>query len=273
MEKIEKPANAREMLGMNEQVFRKAQEKATAVIRRVRVNPTSDEDEELVRKLEEKYRSSGGSLKDVSNLFEAAFIDLVDRLKLFGENTEVRYSPYDDFTNGVDAIIVIKDPQGRAVLAVGLDVTFSDFDIDEKLGRIKFEIENDTLATIKYPGVNEKPVDNIPRCLVALNLQTVGQLIRLWVHEEETSVQKIRSHHAFRKIVTEIHEELGVFAAESKSYRSKSEFGRARKHFEKLLVELPPLPEENEVEDAAFERLTYKLKNFKDIKPRPPAAK
>jgi len=270
MERAEKMSSAAEMLNMSGQEYLKAVQKGELARSAVRVNPTDTDDQKLVEELEKRYRGSGNSLKNVSDLFEAAFIDLVHRLKLLGENTEIRYSPYDDFRNGVDAVIVIKDSQGRVTLAVGLDVTFSKLDIDKKLGHIKFEIEKGTLATIKYPGKGEKSVDHVPRCLIALDLRTVEQLIRLWLYEEENSVKTIRSHHAFRKILTEITEELRVFATESKSYQAKDGLSKARKYFEKLMAELPPSSEETEGNDRAFEALTFKLKNFKEVKTREP---
>ena len=271
-ESLEKSTkSARELLRMPEQAYRNAEKRAGVVRTRVRVDPTDPNDRKRVEEHDEKSRNSANPLKNVSDLFEAVFIDLIDRLKLFGENTEVRYSPYDDLENGVDAIVLVKNPEGRILLAFGLDVTFGNMEIDGKFGRIKSEIDTRTLASIKYPGENESRVDSVPRCIVALNLATVSHLVRLWASNDESSEKILRGHPAIRMILTEISDELKTFAKYSKEtgfFQAVAEFSRAHKHFESLIAQLPP-PSIEVTEDIAFDAVIFKLEHFAEIKPQP----
>lgn len=265
--------DARSILHLSPDRYGDVLNKAERVRRSVTVEPTDPADKALVEHLRKKF-SGTDSLKAISDLFEATMMDSIHRLQLFGANVEVRYSPYDDYKNGVDVVIVIKNKEGQRLLALAVDLTFGEKDIHDKLARIKCEVISDTLTPVKYSGLGNLPSEGVPRCVIALNILTVSQLIRLWLDDTPVTHQAIRAHPVIDMILQQIRAQLLVFesvASNEGNFGSEADFADVRRHFEGC-IQLRGSRKIPEDADLTHNALMFKLRHFSDIKPFKKAA-
>ena len=92
------------------------------------------------------------SQKKFGELFEAIINYQIENSELMGPNARVIVpSRFDDIANGIDSIVQFRGPKGATShLALAIDVTGSEMEIEKKFGRIKSDIENGHLSVAKY---------------------------------------------------------------------------------------------------------------------------
>ena len=177
--------------------------------------PDSDDDATFVKAQTEKHRANTDPNKILSDIFEAAIMNCIAEIGWLGENVEVSYSPYDDFKNGVDVVIAIKDKSGHVVLALAVDVTFGAHDVHDKFSEIKYEIDRGGFGTIKYPGLKRAniltPQTHVLHCVAAFTKETIVAFIPLWVNKDKAIQQaRIATHPIRHLVVQQIFEQLNA---------------------------------------------------------------
>lgn len=127
----------------------------------------------------------------IGPVFEAAFLDIGQNGKWFGEKSElVRASKYDDIKNGVDTIATIIAPDDSARhLAIASDLTFSYPKASEKFSRIVNSVYGGKLAEIKYFHSEllnfTGKLSHVPRTVIGLEAKNLNQMLVHWIREPE----------------------------------------------------------------------------------------
>ena len=207
----------------------KAFERAKTIIEKAEIQPEDFGDvydadeirddiqyvERIERRIEEQETSEQKKHKKLATVFEAIVHEHAELSEWFGPDAEtIKPSRYDDIKNGVDTIAELKEG-GKSVthLAMGIDVTFS-VDAEKKFKRIKQEIENGTLAEVKYfhseyMEVRER-LSNVPRVVIGADEKTIRELSTLWL---EGRKKELGNHPIQFQILEEIADQLKVYKA------------------------------------------------------------
>lgn len=137
------------------------------------------------------FEKSSSVAETMGPIFEAAFLDIGQKGKWFGEKSElVRASKYDDIKNGVDTIATIVTPDNSARhLAIASDLTFSYPKASEKFNRIVGNVASGKLAEIKYFHSEllhfTGKISNVPRTVIGLEARNLNQMLLHWIKEPE----------------------------------------------------------------------------------------
>ncbi len=207
----------------------KAFEKAKSIIEEAEIKPEDFSDvygtdeirndvqyvERMEREFEDRETLEQKKHKKLATVFEAIVHEHAELSEWFGPDAEtIKPSRYDDIKNGVDTIAELKEG-GKSVthLAMGIDVTFS-HDAEKKFKRIKQEIENGTLAEVKYfhseyMGVRER-LPNVPRVVIGADEKTIRELSAMWL---EGRKRELGNHPIQFQILEEIADQLKVYKA------------------------------------------------------------
>lgn len=91
----------------------------------------------------------------------------------------IKTSEYDDFINGVDAVLEYSN-NAIAHIGLGIDVSYSRANIQDKVAGIKSEIDAGTLALVEYfeseKSGNFGHLRHIPRVVVVMDLPVIADL-------------------------------------------------------------------------------------------------
>ncbi len=207
----------------------KAFEKAKSIIEEAEIKPEDFNDvysadeirndvqyvERMEKKFEDQHTPEQKKHNKLATVFEAIVHEHAELSEWFGPDAEtIKPSRYDDIKNGVDTIAELKEG-GKSVthLAMGIDVTFS-HDAEKKFRRIKQEIEQGTLAEVKYfhseyMGIRERLL-NIPRVVIGADEKTIRELSVMWL---EGKKRELGSHPIQFQILEEIADQLKVYKA------------------------------------------------------------
>lgn len=176
------------------------------------------------KEFEEKSSPEQKEAKKLASIFEAIVYDQGERSNWLGENaTTIKSSRYDDIKNGVDIIVEFPDREKVTAshLALAVDVTFSD-DLKEKMDRIKNEIRQGKLATVKYFKSDflnlggEKT--NVPKVIVGADTNTLKEVMELWVAKKENS---LAIHPVQFIILEEILDQLDNYREYAKKFNKQ----------------------------------------------------
>ena len=124
--------------------------------------------------------------KKLAELFEMLFAKLTELENWLGEDAFImETSEYDDIYAGIDMVVEILRDGAFSHLGLAIDVTFSVDKIDKKLKRIKDEIVNGELPTVRYfvseQGDFKGELSNVPRVVVAVDRKTLRELASSWL--------------------------------------------------------------------------------------------
>lgn len=125
--------------------------------------------------------------------FEHIFTDQIELNEWLGPNvTTMGASEYDDVVNGIDTIAQIESETSNTHLGFALDVTISRLKVEHKLERIKREINEGTLTTIKYfisPDETFRgKLEKVPRLIVGVGASTVEELALLTANRDNRAL-------------------------------------------------------------------------------------
>lgn len=161
-----------------------------------------------------------------ATIFEAIVHNHVELDDWLGSDARtVRPSRYDDYMNGVDTIIEFGDEKTAEAdgshLALAVDVAYG-ASLTSKLDRIKREIENGSLTTVKYfkseDGMHKGSLSHVPRVVIGAELGTVKELAESWAqmargereHRKEHK-RDLAEHPIQLQMLDEIRVQLSTF--------------------------------------------------------------
>ncbi|KND47517.1 MAG: hypothetical protein AB199_03745 [Parcubacteria bacterium C7867-004] len=156
-----------------------------------------------------------GSGKIAADILEGIVFDQIELSNWFGSHAHtLKTSEFDDIVNGVDLIVEFDEPESRkAHLALGVDATYGADTISKKFGRIKRDIDQDRLATIKYfesgDGRIKGRLTQVPRIVLGVERGTVLSLARAWT---EGRKGELAVHPVQELLLKQARSQLTVFA-------------------------------------------------------------
>ncbi len=170
-----------------------------------------------------KRRFELGDQKDfkaarLAKVFEQIFTDQVELNEWLGPNvTTMGASEYDDIVNGVDTIAQIESETSNSHLGFTLDITISKLKLADKLKRIRREIDEGTLTTIKYFASPDETfrgkLEKVPRLIVGVGAQAVQELALLAANRENRA---LAAHPVRYQILDEMIMQLEAYSAYTK---------------------------------------------------------
>lgn len=187
------------------------------------VNPygqeTIDRDLETVRRHEKEFEHNTNEYtreqKAVADIFEALVLENGELSDWFGPNAIThKTSKYDDYENGVDAVIEFQSEMSGAASFLGLaaDVSFS-ADTSKKFDRLKAGILKGRLPQVKYfnssDGYFHGRLNMIPEVVIGASKQTVLELAELWQFKRN---KELATHRIQIMILNQMEEQMEVFA-------------------------------------------------------------
>lgn len=161
-------------------------------------------------------------LKKVADIFEALVLWHGEQSDWFGANaTTMKTSRYDDYVNGVDAVIEFRgsDPGSASHVGLAADVTFTQ-DTTAKFDRLRGQIEKGQLPVVKYfhsENMNfHGQLSKLPEVIIGAERKAVLELAELWA---ERKMDKLAVHPIQIMILTQIEAQLRVFALYAESLK------------------------------------------------------
>ncbi|MBP9668834.1 MAG: hypothetical protein KBE09_00925 [Candidatus Pacebacteria bacterium] len=202
-----------------------AQTLAANVFRNHTVEPTDPAHAAYVKEMQARDGTEEGTAMKTSILFEATLIDCIANEGWLGPNVRVTRSPWDDLKHGVDATVSILDESGHVLIALSIDLTTNRDALADKLARIKFNLDEQKLATVDYPGIPDVGTDyksGIPHCVISASQSRVEQLINAWTAKKMgTNGSALDNSILKTTVALEIEMQLRKFLeyARTKDYR------------------------------------------------------
>ncbi|MEN9557882.1 MAG: hypothetical protein RL141_251 [Candidatus Parcubacteria bacterium] len=170
-----------------------------------------------VRRLEELFLAEStpetrNALKRATVL-EAMIHEQVELNEWLGPDITTRHaSRYDDVINGVDSIAELPQPSGPSYLALNMDVTSGP--PTKKLQRIRDEINNGTLGSVKYfestDGAFQGSLSLVPRVVIGVDTRNIERLAELWVNGKQ---KELANDPIQIQILDEVYMQLKAFRA------------------------------------------------------------
>lgn len=194
-----------------------------------------ENDKNYVKKMEERFKKPEQEDVDkLATILEAIIYEHAELSEWLGPNTEtIKTSRYDDIRNGIDLIAeFIENEKSAFHLGLAVDATLSSDKINEKIKRIKEEIDKGKLARIKYfrsdfLGIRGE-LSNLPRIIIAADAKTINELSELW---SEGRMKELGKHQIQFQILEEIILQLETF----KNYAEKKKLSNIALIYQKLL--------------------------------------
>ncbi len=204
-------------------------EKALKVMSQGRVEETSfvepygeetvSTDLERVKKLKSQFAAKetpqGAELKKIADIFEALILFHGEQSNWLGENAvTIKTSEYDDFVNGVDAVIEFQgsEPGTASYLGLAADVTFT-ADTTDKFDRLRSQIDRGELAKVKYFHSEHMNVhgqlSKLPEVILGASKGTVLEVAELWAEREMLALAE---HRIQIMLLQQAREQLKTFA-------------------------------------------------------------
>lgn len=224
-----------------------------------------------VKSMEALFEKQPEEQKEKSKLaliFETIINEQIELNDWLGENAFTKKSSrFDDIKNGIDNIVEFREKNSASYLALGIDETFSS-DVDKKFNRIKKEIENGHLSTIKY-FVSEHmnirgELKKIPKVVIGADAKNIRNLGELWIEKENKSLAK---HPIQFLIIEEILLQLETFENYANKI-NKPEIAAIFSKNKKIIQEIADLKQKSSTDkdflenDSVFKAIKENLKNF-----------
>lgn len=231
-----------------------------------------DRDLSVVANLELKFDESlaadpaAREAKHVATVFEALIARNVTESMWFGGNAVmVHASKYDDYVNGVDGVLHVKDSTSHNnFLALGIDASFSLGRVEGKIRKVLEEIREGHMARIKYfslPGAFKGELSSVPRIVMGAEASTVLQMSEQWMAGNETG---FKNHWMQYQLLESSIDQCRAFADYARS-QGKTEIEASYKSlsskFESIARLRAKLITDSGDRDRMFERI-------KDLLPR-----
>ena len=149
----------------------------------------------------------------LGTILEAIVVEQTELNEWFGPDVRTRKaSRFDDVVNGVDAIAEIEREHSTSHLALAVDVTYGVL-LQKKFDRIRHEIDDGTLATVKYFENTDETfrgrLRKVPRVVLGVEKQKVVELAELWTSGKQ---KELAVHPAQLQLLDEILVQLRSFA-------------------------------------------------------------
>ncbi len=233
--------------------LREACKKAADVLKRGAISMKSfidlygqenvDRDEAAVRDFQEKFKNQDSpqeaEAKELATILEAVIHEQINKNGWLGLQAKaIRTSDFDDIINGVDSVVEFKKPGiSTTHLALGVDVTYKS-NLNKKFERIKKEIDNGELATVKYLKTPDFRGEkrNIPRLVLAVDGQSCNSLARTW-YQNSQNAQGLKNNPIRLQILTEMIMQLKAFSR----YAEKKGMGLLMEKYNESLAILKPI--------------------------------
>lgn len=197
-------------------------------------------------------------------LFEAMVNDQIESSNWLGENaTVIIPSKYDDYINKIDSILEFNDEGSKSHLALAIDVTKSQDEVQKKLSQIKKSIDSGELSTIKYFRMENERAEKtkIPRVVVGADQNTMNDLAEILLRyhssrnhnpeEFKKARAKLESHHTQLQIILEIRNQLAAF----KKYAQENGREDLISSFDTILDFINPVFIELKAEESYLEKI------------------
>jgi len=172
-----------------------------------------------VERLESLFKSKdtkdGVEQKKVADIFEASVLWNGEQSNWLGENAvTIKTSRYDDYVNGVDAVIEFQgtEPRMASYLGIAADVTFST-DTTKKFDRLKSQIDKGELAKVKYFHSEHMNIhgqlSKLPAVILGMDKSMVLELAEL---QAEKKFKELGSHRAQIMILEQIKAQFTTYS-------------------------------------------------------------
>ncbi len=192
--------------------------------------------EEEWGQLGERKRREYEQTKKLAEIFETIFYEHAELSDWLGPNaTVIKASRFDDYLNGIDAVVEFaeSDASRASHLALAVDVTTAHTErvLRDKLVKIRSEIEDGKLAWVKYFKSEDLSMrgelKDIPRTVIAADaLKTVGELGKLFVGEKN---KELAVHPIQHQIIDELLMQLQKYTAYAQERGEDKLYRRYRK--------------------------------------------
>jgi len=205
-----------------------------------------------VKRLKEQFdRNNSPAQKEAlkaSEVFEAIVLDQSEMNEWLGSNvTVLKTSAHDDVRNGIDMVAEWQEPESEPqVLALAVDVTFSTMALEKKFHRIRSEIDNGEMGTIKYfktaDGSFTGRRDNVPKVVIGVSKKCVQELAGLWVRRDNKALAE---HPVQRAILNEIVGQLRnvvAYATARNQTKIADAYRRTLSMVERMIQSKKPIP-------------------------------
>jgi len=204
-------------------------------------------------------------------ILEGMIFENAELSNWFGDNASTnKTSRYDDIVNGVDMVMEFDLDDGASHLALGVDVTFSPW-MEEKLQRIKDEINKNQLAKIKYfqsENLGFKGQLEAPRVVIGIDIDTVKKTSETWIDPKQK--KEMAKHEIQLLIIEEIRMQLEAFRNYAEKMKKDqaliNRYNRSLGIIEKIQrerrQELPNSVIEYSNNDQVFRSMKEKLEGF-----------
>ena len=221
------PFNRHEERELDRELFiNKAYEKALTSVHEAEIDPEKfrdlygkeavDADRAYIEEMERTFAAEGepSEAQKLGTIFEALLHNQITYGGWFGkESSAQKTSRYDDVKNGIDEVVEIEVHEAAtSYLGLALDATLGG--TDEKFKRIKREIDERKLGTVKYfrskRGEFRGELSHVPRVVVAADAKTVIELATLWLEKKS---KELREHPFQHQVLEEIELQLAHFEA------------------------------------------------------------
>lgn len=153
--------------------------------------------------------------KRYADILEAIILEHGELSEWFGENAFThKTSKFDDYENGVDALIEFREKDSKAASYVGLgvDITFG-ADTGKKFERIKKQIDGGKLARVKYFHSDytnfHGQLSKLPEVIIGADKRTLRDLADKWINKEQ---KELANHKIQMMILKQMAGQLRTFA-------------------------------------------------------------
>lgn len=207
-----------------------------------------------------KGRFEEDETKKAAEVLEAIIYEQCELSNWLGNNAEtIKTSEFDDIENGVDLVVEFMEQIQTSHLALGVDVTFGTKNIEKKFNKIKAQIQQDQLTTVKYFQSNDfkGSLRNVPRVIIGVELDTVNQLAGLWLQNQK---QKLAEHPVRLLFLTQIQKQLEIFL----EYAQKNNAQNAIRSYTRALETVRTIRAEQKVgnpSDETADRVHAEISN------------
>lgn len=176
--------------------------------------------ESLEGKFDERGTEFSDEMKKIADIFEAIILWNSEQSEWLGPNAvTIKSSKYDDYVNGVDAIVEFQSDGQRSASYVGLgtDITFSQ-DTTKKFDRLKKQIDDGELAKVKYFHSEfmhlHGQLSKLPEVVVGADKSMVLELAELWAGKK---FKALSEHRIQIMMLLQSQEQLKTFALYAES--------------------------------------------------------
>lgn len=168
----------------------------------------------------ERMKSGQGAVdihKMHADIIEAILFEHIEQSNWFGENvTTIKTSEFDDLRNGVDIIVEFEEGANKLMhMGLAVDVTFGVTAAQNKILKIRNEIQQGKLSEVKYFASERSPYkglyQNLPRVVVGVDRLHLDELARMWT--DPMRKREFATHPVQALILDEITQQMMSFAA------------------------------------------------------------